>query len=271
MALIPRRPGGRLARAAAGGALLAAAALSIAAPAPAQEPAWPSTPSGFVTDDAGMLSPGESAGIERRLRVLEARTGAQIALVTVATTDPLPIEEYAVRLYERWGVGRRGEDNGILVLVAAGDRAVRIEVGYGLEGAVPDVTAHRLIREVVLPAFQAGRFGDGLDRATADLAERVAREYGVTLPADSVALHGGARARAGRGIPPVAFLIMMLLFFLIFGRRGMLPLLILSGGRRGGLWTSGGGHGRYGGGGFGGGFGGFGGGMSGGGGATGRW
>lgn len=258
------------ARAAARAAVFATALLLFAGAAAGQE--WPPKPTGFVTDAAGLLSPDEISRIERRLRVLEAHTGAQIALVTVPTTTPLAIEEYATSLFERWGVGTRGKDNGILVLVAAGERAVRIEVGYGLEGAVPDIIAHRLVRETVLPAFREGQYGAGLDAATAELTARVAKEYGASLPPDSVGLRGGgARSRGGGGgIAPGALLVMLLLF-LIFGRRSLLPLLILGGGRHGGMWSSGGGHGRYGGGGFGGGFGGFGGGLSGGGGATGRW
>jgi uncharacterized protein len=205
---------------------------------------------------------------------VKARTGAEIAVVTIHSTAGRDIEEYAIDLFTAWGIGRRGEDNGLLILVAVDDRQMWIKPGYGLEGAIPDAYAHEIYYEVLRPAFRAGQQDAGLVRATRLLAERVMIEYGQTLTySDSAAAAmernlGGAARRGGR--PSVAALISAL--FPIF----VLILLISMRARRGmrggpGFWIGGGG--RRGGsfGGFGGGFGGFGGGSVGGAGAGGGW
>ncbi len=93
----------------------------------------------------------------------EARTSNQLVVLLVPTTQPEPIEAYSLRVAEKWKIGRKGQDNGALFLIAKNDRKMRIEVGYGLEGVLPDVTANRIIREDVAPAFREGRFAAGIN------------------------------------------------------------------------------------------------------------
>lgn len=116
-----------------------------------------------VTDLTGTLTGDESAALERKLRAFEARKGSQVAVLLVPTTAPETIEQYAIRVAEQWRIGRKQVDDGVLLLVAKDDRAVRIEVGYGVEGAIPDVLASRIINQVIVPRFGQGRFAEGID------------------------------------------------------------------------------------------------------------
>jgi uncharacterized protein len=116
-----------------------------------------------VTDLTQTLAPAEAAALEAKLADWESRTSNQLVLLIVPTTQPEPIEAYSLRVAEKWKIGRKGQDNGVLFLVAKNDRKMRFEVGYGLEGVLPDVTANRIIREDVAPAFRDGRFAAGID------------------------------------------------------------------------------------------------------------
>ncbi|OWJ65193.1 TPM domain-containing protein [Inquilinus limosus] len=129
-----------------------------------------------VTDAAGVLTQADAAGLEARLATLERTKGAQLAILLVKSTAPLDIDAYAGRVFERWKLGRKGVDDGVLVVVATSDRAVRIEVGRGLEGAIPDVTAGRINREQMLPRFRDGDFAGGLAAAVAAIEARIAGE-----------------------------------------------------------------------------------------------
>jgi len=128
-----------------------------------------------VTDLTHSLAPPEVAALEARLADWEARTSNQLVVLVVPTTQPEPIESYALRVAEKWKIGRKGQDNGALFLIAKNDRKMRIEVGYGLEGALTDVTARRIIAENVAPAFRENRFAAGInagvDRIIAVVAE----------------------------------------------------------------------------------------------------
>ena len=115
-----------------------------------------------VTDLTGTLSADERAGLEKGLQALEARNGSQIAVLMVPTTQPETIEQYSIRVAEAWKLGKKGVDNGLLLLVAKDDRKVRIEVGYGLEGVIPDVVAHRVIDETITPLFKDGEYMRGI-------------------------------------------------------------------------------------------------------------
>jgi uncharacterized protein len=119
-------------------------------------------PTGFVNDFAGVLSAADRQRLEELASSLEARTGVEMAIVTVRTTGDVTIQMYAVRLFEAWGIGKRGRDNGILVLAAMEDRRVWVEVGYGLEGVLPDGKVGAILDRYLLPAFKEGRYGDGL-------------------------------------------------------------------------------------------------------------
>ncbi len=130
-------------------------------PAAAQQPVPPQA--ARVTDQTGTLSADARAALDRKLAAFEARKGSQIAVLLVATTAPESIEQYALRVAEAWKLGRAGVDDGVLLLVAVQDRRARFEVGYGLEGAVPDALARRIIAEQLAPRFAEGDYAGGID------------------------------------------------------------------------------------------------------------
>jgi uncharacterized protein len=115
-----------------------------------------------VTDLTGTLTPDQRAGLESRLAAFEAEKGSQIAVLLVPTTGPETIEQYAIRVAETWKLGRKGIDDGVLVLLAKQDRAARIEVGRGLEGVIPDAIANRIVEDAMIPFFRQGDFYGGL-------------------------------------------------------------------------------------------------------------
>jgi len=117
---------------------------------------------GRVTDLTATLKPEQVASLEQLLRSFEARKGSQIAVLMVPTTTPETVEQYALRVAEQWKIGRKNVDDGAILVVAKDDRALRIEVGYGLEGALNDATASRIIREVIVPRFREGDFFGGI-------------------------------------------------------------------------------------------------------------
>ncbi|HXO25936.1 MAG TPA: TPM domain-containing protein, partial [Thermoanaerobaculia bacterium] len=125
---------------------------SPASPAPPVPPA----PAHWVTDEAGFLSPGVGAALDARLRDYQARTGHQVVMWIGGSTGGVPIEDFTVRAFTAWKVGRKGLDDGLAIFLFALDRKVRFEVGYGLEGQVPDAIASRIIREVMVPRLKAG-------------------------------------------------------------------------------------------------------------------
>lgn len=129
-----------------------------------------------VTDAANTLPPGDRAALEARLTAFEQKTGGQLAVLVVPTAQPETIEQYALRVAEAWKIGRAGRDNGIVVVLAMKERKVRIEVGRGWEGAVPDVEAKRIIREVMAPFFKQNQFAQGLSAAVDKIELAVARE-----------------------------------------------------------------------------------------------
>ncbi len=225
--------------------------LSISAPAFAALP----SPTGYVNDFAKVLTPRSSAQLENALSSFEMRTGNEVAVVTVASLEGRPIEDYAVDLYQTWGIGKKGKDNGVLILVAPNDRQARIEVGYGLEGDINDAIAGRIIREKMIPAFKEGRYDLGVIAGTQAVLGLIANEGGLDpLKNEPSAL------KKRTWFHKLGSIFMFLILAYLFIRHPWLFLLVMSGMGRGGR-----------GGGFGGGFGGFGGGLSGGGGASGRW
>jgi uncharacterized protein len=118
-----------------------------------------------VTDLTQTLSAGEISQLENKLAQLEQAKGSQLAILIVPTTQPEAIEQFSIRVVDQWKLGRKGVDDGVLLLVAKDDRTVRIEVGYGLEGAIPDAIANRVINEFIVPAFKQGDFFGGIDQA----------------------------------------------------------------------------------------------------------
>ena len=234
-------------------------------------PAFP-TPRGFVTDAASVIPADAARQVEARLEELRAKTGAEVAVVTVPSIAPLTVEEYANQLYARWGIGQKGKDNGVLILLALKERKVRIETGYGIEPILPDGRAGAIIREVMLPRFKQGAFGEGLAAGAGAVAEVIAAAEGVALSLSS-RVPPAAEPASSRSLVGLLLLGGLLALFFGFQMRSW------SGRprRRRLYWAGppmvwGGGYGSgFEGGGFSGGFGGFGGGGSGGGGASGGW
>ena len=119
-------------------------------------------PVGRVVDQTGSLSSSDSEALAQKLADLQARKGSQVAVLIVPTTQPETIEQFSIRAAETWKIGRRKIDDGALLVVAKDDHKLRIEVGYGLEGAIPDVTARRIIDEIIVPHFRNGDFAGGI-------------------------------------------------------------------------------------------------------------
>src|SRR5208282_1939703 len=158
--------------------LFAACALLITAFACADVPVPPLQHR--VTDLTATLTADQAATLEQMLAVFEAKKGAQIAVLIVPTTAPEEIEQYSIRVVDQWKLGRKGVDDGVLMLVAKDDHKVRIEVGYGLEGVINDATAKRIVAEDRLPAFRKGDFHAGLAVGIKRIASLI---DGETLPA----------------------------------------------------------------------------------------
>jgi uncharacterized protein len=137
--------------------------------------------SGRVVDDAEILSPAARGRLTTGLKAHEQRTGNQIAVLTVPTIHGESIEEYALQVFEAWKLGQRDKDNGVLVVVVPKDRRMRIEVGYGLEGALPDIAAARIVRNIMSPQFKAGDFDRGVEGGVAAI---VAHLEGRASPSD---------------------------------------------------------------------------------------
>ncbi|MGH8529453.1 MAG: TPM domain-containing protein [Nevskiales bacterium] len=252
-----------------------------------------------VTDLSGTLDEGQVSALEQRLAAFEQEKGSQIAVLILPTTQPEEIEQYGIRLAEAWKIGRKGVDDGVILLVAKDDRKLRIEVGYGLEGALPDVIAKRIIEEVIVPRFRAGDFyggiTDGVERIIGvikgePLPESAAAPFRtdlggffmtaviVTMVIGSIItqlfgrLAGGSLTGSAAGVATWA-LSKSLMLGLFAGIVFALIVMTMRNRGRGG-WASGGGGsgggGSWSGGGGGGGFSG-GGGSFGGGGASGGW
>ncbi|MEQ8353011.1 MAG: TPM domain-containing protein [Leptospiraceae bacterium] len=140
-------------------------ALSLPSSLQAQEVPLPEMEA-RVLDRAGMLSPADAQALTQKLKSLEDRQGSQVAIVILPTIGDVPIEDFSIRLVEKWKLGREGVDDGVLILVAQNERKMRIEVGYGLEGVIPDAKANRIIDQIMTPNFRAGNYYEGLDKAT---------------------------------------------------------------------------------------------------------
>lgn len=143
-----------------------------------------------VTDLTGTLTRDQQTQLDTALAAIEREKGTQVAVLLLPSTHPETIEQYGIRLAEAWKIGRKGTDDGVIVIVAKADRAVRIEVGYGLEGAIPDAVAKRIIAEIVTPRFKAGDFFGGLQSAIAALGRIIGGEP-LPAPADSTSMPAG--------------------------------------------------------------------------------
>ena len=248
--------------------LIAAVSVSVAGAATPEPPAMPRD---YVTDLAGIMQATAQARLNNALRELEAKTTAQVLVLTVESLDGQNIGEFAFKTKELWKLGQKGKDNGVLIAVAVKDRKYRIEVGYGLESVLPDSLVGTIGREYFVPYFRQGDYSSGITAGTIAVIRTIAEHDGVVITNGS----GGAQPRAVRNgkqismFQMVVFAVLGIIVLILFiTHPGQCMLLILAsqmGGGRGG-W-SGGGGGGFGGGSFGGG----GGGSGGGGGASGGW
>ena len=247
-----------------------------------------------VTDLTGTLDVSQKQILETRLAEFEAKKGVQIAVLLVPTTQPETIEQYGIRVSEAWKLGRKGIDDGVLLLVAKEDRTLRIEVGYGLEGVIPDAVAKRIISETIIPYFKNANYYNGIAIGVEQLVAIIEGEP-LPPPRDRRATSGsfeniestlfisfmlavgvGSILRKFLGRLPAAVIVgivtAMFAWFVVgtlflAAIAGLVAFMFtLAGGGSGMLGGGGFGRGSYGGGGFGGGGGGFG-----GGGASGRW
>jgi len=253
-----------------------------------------------VTDLTATLTSDQRAALEQKLAALEARKGSQVAVLLVPTTLPETVEQYAIRVFDQWKLGRKGMDDGVLLLVAKNDRKLRIEVGYGLEGAIPDAIARRVMDEDIVPLFKRGNFYGGISAGTDRVSKLIEGESMpppkhttapgsgwstetffigfIILAMASQLLHSLLGRFLGAGVAGIAagivgYVLAGLTAAVIIGFIAFVISLFIgatgrhgSGWSSGGNWSSGGGNWSSGGGGFSGG-----GGSSGGGGASGSW
>ncbi|MFB3788985.1 MAG: YgcG family protein [bacterium] len=236
----------------------------------------------YVSDFADVIPAPQEESLNALARRLQEKTTAQLAVVTIPSLADRgygSIEEAAVSLFESWGIGQKNKNNGLLIVIALKEREWRVEVGYGLEGAVPDITASRLGRTLLPNAFRQGQYGEGLLNLCTALIAEIAKEYNIPLSEFNVnpsSARGPGRASSSQAeggffqsLFSLFFTLLVFYFFIRHPNLFLLYMLMGGGQRRDDHWRGG----SHFGGGFGGGssFGGFGGGLSGGGGASGRW
>ncbi len=258
--------------------IIQAIILAVAFNAFASTPQPPAVPRDYVTDLAGIVRGDVKNRLNASLQELERKTSAQVLVLTVQSLDGQSIEEFSFNTKEKWRLGQKRKDNGMLIVVAVKDRKYRFETGYGLENILPDSLLGSIGREYFIPYFRQGDYSTGIAAATTAVMQAIAKHEGVQL----TDMPGVAARREGKeqGIPLNTILLALFLFGPILA--GFLSLMRAKQGRRrysGGPWGSGGyygsSYGGFGGGGFGGfdggSFGGGGGGSGGGGGASGGW
>jgi uncharacterized protein len=234
----------------------------------AEIPALPAAP---VVDLAGIIDNGTEIKLNRYLQELETKTGAQMAILTVTSLDGQAIEDLSIGIaHDRWRLGQEGKDNGVLMVIALNDRKYRIEIGYGLEGLLPDSLVGSIGRQYLVPYFKKGEYSTGIYAAAVIVANEIAREAGVNitgLPAVKKVRSSHKRNEPSGTLAKIfslLFLVVMVILFIKNPRLFLAYFFLSAMGGRGGHW--GGSSGGFGGGGFGGGGGGFG-----GGGASGGW
>jgi uncharacterized protein len=231
----------------------------------------PERPPRYVVDLAGIVDDAAENRLNGYLQELEQKTTAQMIVLTIPSLEGESIEDFSITIaHDKWKLGQKGKDNGVLVLVSLKDRKYRIEVGYGLEGVLPDSLVGSLGRNLLIPYFRKGDYSSGIFAITLAMANKIAEDSGVKIEGmPSVKYRAqptGTEKSAGpfSTIIGIIFLIIMGILFIKNPRAFLLLLLFSSMGGRRGSWGGGGGFG-------GGGFGGFGGGGFGGGGASGGW
>jgi len=246
---------------------------------------FPAKPNTLVTDYTNTLAPEDRQRLEDKLVAFDDTSSTQIAIVLIKSVGDYDIDEYGTELGRKWGIGQKGKNNGLLILAAIDDHKVTIQVGYGLEGAVPDVITQQIIQQDIRPHFRQNDYYGGLDLATTHIIQYTKGEYKAEAKPPQNNNHSGG---GGAIIVIIIVIVILVSIFrnrgggggqIIGGRGGASPFWwFLAGDVLGGMGNRGGGGGWGGGGGFGGGgdsggggFGGFGGGSFGGGGSSGSW
>ncbi len=244
---------------------------------------FPQKSNTLVTDYTNTLTADQKQNLENKLVAFNDSTSTQIAVVLLKSVGDYDINEYATKLGRNWGIGTKGKNNGILMLIAIGDRKVSIQTGYGAEGAVPDITTHEIIENDLKPNFKAGNYYAGIDAGTNSLIKYMKGEYKAPAQATQQVNGGGG----GSALIIIIIVIVVIILIrrgggggggnqVIGGRGGSSPFWWFLAGNvlgrsSGGDGFGGGGFGGGGDSGGGGGFGGFGGGSFGGGGSSGSW
>jgi len=233
----------------------------------------------YVEDYANVITSEHEHSLNGICQELEQKTSAQYIILTVNTTEGIPIEQFAIEHAQRWKLGQAGKDNGMLFVLAKNDRKWRFEVGYGLEGFITDQYCGRVGRNTLVPYLKQGKYSEGIYRANLQVIQKIASHYNVKLTGMPKLARQALPTRRTRSAPCCGALPLLFLFLILFGAVGrglgwwlFLPLFFGGFGRGG--YQGGWGGSSFGSGGFGGGFGGFGGGMGGGfggGGAGGGW
>jgi uncharacterized protein len=242
-----------------------ACAVSLHASAVVADPSF----SGRVVDEAGVLSPDAQAHLSAMSKALEDKTHDQLVIVTLKSLQGYEIEQYGYQLGRHWGIGQKGNDNGVLLIIAPNEHKARIEVGYGLEGVLTDAQSKLIIENIMLPAFRKGDFDGGALAGTATILNVLGvdtKDVDQYLPQET----DTGQQDDGGGVVPL--ILGAIFVWIVFGRF-LWPLFFLGGfgGRGGGFGGGGFGGGGFGSGGFGGGGFSGGGGSFGGGGASGSW
>jgi len=211
--------------------LLAITAFAAAAPVHAAEGLVPVPPlQARLTDLTGTLTAEQQAGLEQSLRAFEARKGTQIAVLIVPTTKPEEIEQYALRVVEQWKLGRKKVDDGALLLIAKGDRTLRIEVGYGIEGALNDATAKRIVSEVIAPRLKEGDYFGGV---SAGVDQMIRVVDGEPLPAPKPGAVGSGLGSLSQNIGqllPLLFVLALVVGGVLRAVLGRIPGALATGG-----------------------------------------
>ncbi len=222
----------------------------------------------YISDYSGIVPDSTEQQLNALLKDLQQKTEAQIAVVVIPSTEGVPVADYAVEFGQKWGVGKKEKDYGVVFLVAVKDRKMFIATGYGVEGILPDGKVGRIRDQNITPFFRKGEMAKGIVNGTLALAQEIAQAQGLSLK-DLASGQSFARrsTRSRRGVGGFPLLLFLILPLLLRGRFfGFLPFFLLGSGMRGGSFGGG-----FGSGGFGGGFGGGLGGGFGGGGAGGSW
>ena len=181
--------------------------------------------SGRVVDHAEILSPATRDRLTAALKAHEEATGNQVAVLTVPTIDGESIEEYAARVFATWKLGRKDEDNGVLVVIVPQDRKMRIEVGYGLEGTLTDVAAARIIRNLMTPRFKTGNYDEGTADGVLAVIAQLEGKPGIADAAPAAADAHGGRSSFDLDLPEMPWPMRILLGAFIFGVIGLFTFI----------------------------------------------